>query len=107
MSITGNLTKTDDGAYTGFIASLTFDVPVTLLANTHKRQDSHPDYAVMGKSPKNRDIRIGSAWIATSQAGNEYLSIALDIGGSNVRVNAVQDTEANDAAEYSIIPWAS
>ena len=58
MSINGTLTRTDDGAYTGWIADLTFDVIVTLIDNTFKTKDSHPDYAVMGKA-QHRELAIG------------------------------------------------
>lgn len=103
MSINGELTKLDDGAYTGWIADLTFDVNVTLIDNTFKQKDSHPDFAVNGKSPSGRDIRVGSAWAQTSKAGNEYLSLALDVAGNSVRVNALPDQ--NDDTKYQIVAW--
>ena len=104
MSINGELTKLDDGAYAGWIADLTFDVMVTLIENTYKTKDTHPDYAVNGKSPSGRDIRVGSAWTQTSRAGNDYLSLALDVAGNSVRVNALPDQ--SDATKFQIVAWA-
>ncbi len=105
MSINGTLTKTDDGAYAGWIADLTFDVTVTLIDNAYKTKDSHPDYAVMGRSPSGREIRVGSAWSQTSRAGNEYVSLALDVTGHQVRVNALPSPDS--ATEFQIVPWTS
>ncbi|WP_084649751.1 DUF736 family protein [Planktotalea frisia] len=56
------------------------------------------------KSTRNRSIRIGSAWQATSQAGNDYLSVAINFGAGEIRANAVK-TE-NDG-EYRFIPYSN
>ena len=89
MSITGEFTRTDDDAYAGYIASLTFDVDVTLTANDYKREDKHPDFAIWSKSPRGRYIRVGSAWEQQSKAGNRYLSVSIDVNGQPMRANAV------------------
>lgn len=106
MSITGTLTRTDDDAFTGWIAGLTFDADITLIENPRKSKPTHPDFAIMAKSPRGREIRIGSAWETTSKAGNDYLSIAIDMTGSTIRVNAMQDRDA-EGDEYTIFPYAS
>ncbi len=106
MSINGTLTKTDDDAYTGWVAGLTFDTEITLIDNPRKTKESHPDYAIMAKSPRGRDIRIGAAWLQTSRAGNDYLSMAIDMNGGSVGDNAMQDTNGEDG-EYTIFPWAA
>ncbi|MEO0963452.1 MAG: DUF736 family protein [Pseudomonadota bacterium] len=102
MSINGELTRTDDNAITGWIASLTFDVSITLTTNPHKEKDTHPDYEVTATTPNGRVIRIGSAWNATSQKGNEYLSLSLglDPGGQQIRVNALTN---GDAGVYRLV----
>lgn len=105
MSINGALEKLDDGGFVGWIADLTFDVNVTLMDNPNKAKDTHPDYAIMGKSPSGRAIRVGSAWNQTSGAGNDYLSLALDIAGNNVRMNALPDQ--GDNTKFQIVPWAN
>ncbi|MEM6943199.1 MAG: DUF736 family protein [Pseudomonadota bacterium] len=98
MSITGDLTETDDGAYAGFIASLTFDVEITLVPNAWKTKESHPAWAVMGTSPRGRPLRIGSAWNAVGKGERQtpYLSISIDVaGGQTVRVNGFEDADAS------------
>ena len=104
MSINGELTRTDDDAFTGWIASLTFDVDVTLTANPHKAKETHPNYQITTRTPRGRDIRIGSAWNATSRQGNAYLSLAISINGADVRVNAIAD---KDTGAYRLIEWAA
>jgi len=53
-------------------------------------------------------VRIGSAWAATSRAGNDYMSMAFNLPGiaGPVRVNAVQDKDAPEGS-YKIIPMAA
>jgi uncharacterized protein (DUF736 family) len=100
----GKLTKMDaDDAFAGEIASMEFDFPFTMIPNEHKRQDRHPDYIIEARTPKNRPIRIGSAWASTSRAGNDYFSIALNTKDGVVRANAVQN-EDSQPGEYRIIP---
>ena len=89
MNITGEITKTDDGAYTGYIASLTLDADINLLPNDRREKENHPNFIVYGKSPRGRDIEIGAAWAKTSKTGNPYLSISVEIGSENLRLNGV------------------
>jgi uncharacterized protein (DUF736 family) len=79
-----------------------------MVANDFKAKDQHPDYVIEARSPRGRNVRIGSAWAATSRAGNDYMSMAFNLPGlaGPVRVNAVQDPEA-EAGCYKIIPMAS
>ena len=106
MSIDGKLTRTDDDAYTGWVAGITFDTDITLIDNPRKTKPTHPDFAIVAKSPRGREIRIGSAWVTKSRANNEYLSMAIDLNGSTVRVNAMQDPDG-ETGEYTIFPWAA
>ncbi len=102
--IDGKLTRMDaDNAFAGEIASMSFDFPFTMLPNEHKRKDGHPDYIIEARTPKNRPIRIGSAWASTSRAGNDYFSLALNLQQGIVRANAVKDEETEDG-EFRIIP---
>lgn len=105
MNINGELTRTDDDAITGWIASLTFDCDVTLTENPYKKEDKHPDYQITAKTPRGRQIRIGSAWKATSQRGNDYLSLAIAINDTEVRVNAIEDKE--QPGTFRLIEWAA
>ncbi|WP_300064528.1 DUF736 family protein [uncultured Roseobacter sp.] len=104
MAIDGQITRTDDDAFTGWIASLTFDVDITLTPNPHKAKDTHPDFEITTRTPRNRVIRIGSAWEQTSnRTGAEYLSLAVMVNGQQVRVNALR-TEDDPKGEYRLVP---
>ena len=105
MNIDGQITRTDDDAFTGYVASLDFDVDIILAPNPHKKKDTHPDYEITGKTPRGRHIRIGVAWTQTSQAGNEYLSIVINARGGDVRVNALE--ERDTPGTYFLREWAT
>lgn len=105
MAIDGKITRTDDDAFTGWIASLTFDVDIVLTKNPHKKKDTHPDYEITTRTPRNREIRIGSAWEQTSKAGNAYLSLAFDVNGNKVRVNALQG-EGDEDGTFRLVSLA-
>ena len=106
MAIDGQIIRTDDNAITGWIASLTFDVDITLSKNPHKAKDTHPDYEITTRTPRNRIIRIGSAWEQTSErTGNKYLSLAVNVGSQQVRVNALRSDE-DPEGEYRLVPLA-
>jgi uncharacterized protein (DUF736 family) len=104
----GQITAMDaDEAYVGDIASQSFDFGFSMVPNTFKAKDSHPDFHVEVRSPRGRTIRIGSAWKATSQRGNEYFQIALNVQGvGQIRVNAVTDPELEEGS-FRIIPLAA
>ena len=106
--ITGQLHRYADNTLLGHIASLTFDVDVMLTENPHKSHDKHPDYVITAKSPRDRSIRIGSAWEQTSRAGNKYLSIALAVNGQTIRANALRREEqsTDDETIFEIVAWA-
>ena len=60
---------------------------------------------IEARSPKGRAIRVGSAWAMTSRAGNDYLSIVLNLPEqAPIRVNAVADGGGHS---YRVIPLAS
>ena len=101
----GELTRMDaDDAYAGHVASVDMDVEFVLLPNGHKVSDVHPDYVIEARSPKGRAIRVGSAWAMRSRAGNDYLSLVLNLPNqAPVRVNAVADERA-EPGTYRIIP---
>lgn len=103
MNINGELTKTDDGAYAGWIASLTFDVDVSLTENPYKSKDSHPDLQLIARTPRGRSIRIGSAWTRTSKAGNDILPLSINVNGVSINANAIRDAETG---VYSLKEWA-
>ena len=44
MTLEGTITRTDDDTYTGWIASLTFDVDIVISENPYKKTEKHPDF---------------------------------------------------------------
>lgn len=102
----GTLELTDDGAMTGLIESYDFSMNVTLIPVAEKAKDDHPDFRIEAWSPSGKIIRIGSAWAATSQVGNDYLQLSFwSPLGETHRANAVQ---ANDetAGTFNVIKMA-
>ena len=104
---TGQIILMDaDNAFTGDIASLDFDFRFTGLPNEHKSKDTHPDYHLEARSPRGRPVRVGSAWEATSRAGNKYMQLAITLPGhGQIRVNAVKDDQGEPGI-FRIIPMA-
>ena len=105
MTLEGTITRTNDNTFTGWIASLTFDADIAISENPHKKTEKHPDFEITTRTPRNRVIRIGSAWEQTSQAGNDYLSLSVMVNGQQVRVNALR-SEEDPEGEYRLVPLA-
>ena len=105
----GQLTAMDaDDAFTGNLASMDVDVDFTMVPNAFKAEGNanHPDYVIEGRSPRGRAVRIGSGWDATSRAGNDYISLAINLPHQPpIRVNAIKDDEAGKG-QFRIIPFA-
>ena len=81
------------------------DFGFTMVPNKFKNKDSHPDYVIEGRSPRGKPVRIGSGWFATSKAGNDYISLAINLPHQPpIRVNAIKDDDAG-TGEFRIIPF--
>lgn len=104
MSTTGELKKTSEDSFEGYIADLGFDADVTLLRNKDGKTDKSPDFIVFGKSPRQRSIRIGAAWEKVSRADNPFLSLTLNVMGQQHNVNALYRDD--DDKMLDIRPWA-
>ena len=104
MSITGKLSKTNTG-YEGFVADLAFDMDVRLVKNPRKTQESHPDFLIMGQSPKGRTIEVGAGWQKRSEAENDYISLGFKTLGRKVNCNAVTTPDCEDG-ELAILPFS-
>lgn len=72
MSTIGQFTRDGDG-FTGFIRTLSFTARVQFVPEPGDRRPGHPDYRVHAGR-----VEIGAAWRKTSEAGRDYLSVALD-----------------------------
>jgi len=105
-SISGELTAMDaDNAFAGYVANLMFDLEFMLIENNYKTEDNHPDYRIEVSSPKGVPIRVGSAWMATSKAGHDYVSLLINTQDGDLRVNAVQNEDQRGGDTFSIIPF--
>lgn len=103
IMVTGSLEMTEDDAIVATIESYDFAISVIGIASETKSEDNHPDYHLEVKSPSGATIRIGSAWKATSQNGNDYFSLAFwSPHGTNHRANAVKDVDSD--GKFRIIP---
>lgn len=104
MSTTGELKKTSEDSFEGFIADLGFDTEVSLRRNKDAKHDRSPDFIVYGKSPRGRQIRIGAAWEKVSQAENNFLSLTINVMGNQHNVNALYREQDGDMLD--IRAWA-
>lgn len=106
-SISGELTAMDaDNAFAGYVANMMFDLNFMLIENDYKTAEKHPDYRIEISSPNGTAIRVGSAWLATSEkTGNDYISLLINTPDGDLRVNAVQNEEQRGGDTFSIIPF--
>lgn len=104
-TITKTATKTNI-SYAGSIHSRSFDIAIKLVVAA-KLSPKSPDFAITAVNTAGRTVKIGSAWNETSPAGNAYISMAIDVGHGQFRVNAVQSKEAakGKSAAFEIIPF--
>lgn len=91
IALHGGLEILDDGNMVGSIDSYDFAMNILFLAVEDKADENHPDFRIETKSPAGTPIRMGSAWKATSQNGNDYFSIVFSSPtGNQHRANAVR-----------------
>ena len=106
IMVGGNLERTDDGALAGIIECYDFSMNVVLIPVEDKQDEKHPDFRMEVTSPSGHVIRIGSAWKAVSDRGNDYFSLSFYAPtGSQHRANAVQG-EGAAAGMFNIIKLA-
>ena len=72
MSIIGNFTKEENGAFKGNIETLTLNVPRVSFEPLTKRGDKTPDYRIFAGLTE-----IGAAWKHSGEKG-EHLSARID-----------------------------
>ncbi len=107
--ITGTLTQNAaNDTFTASVSTMSFDIPrLSVVANPHKAADNHPDYQLVFRTPRGREMRVGSMWKAVSEkSGNAYFSLALtDRNGRTWRMNAVRNEETPEG-QWQIVPLA-
>lgn len=104
----GKIEKMDgDNAFAGSIDGMNFGFNFAMVPNEHKSKDTHPDYCIEVRNPRGVTVRVGSAWAATSRAGNDYFQLALNVQGmGQVRANAVKGDDTPED-QFRIIPMAA
>jgi uncharacterized protein (DUF736 family) len=79
MPTLGELTKQDDGAFTGELKMLTFHTPLRMVP-IERRSDKAPDYRLYGRTPHGKAVDVGAAWTKGSRdTGETYISLKIDI----------------------------
>jgi uncharacterized protein (DUF736 family) len=73
MATIGTFTKTEDGAFTGAIKTLSLNVRSAQFRPNEKSDDKAPDYRILAGATE-----FGAAWKKTSRENREYLSVKLD-----------------------------
>ena len=72
MANIGTFTADKDG-FTGTLRTLTLNVKVKLVPNDKGENESAPDFRLQAAGHD-----FGAAWKKTSEAGRDYLSVAID-----------------------------
>ncbi len=99
MATIGTFTRQDKGGYAGTIRTLGFNAKVTIQPDDAKAKPGQPDFRVYaGKA------EIGAAWRKTSEAGRDYLSVALDDPSFAQPLNAAL-IEAEEPDGYALV-WS-
>jgi uncharacterized protein (DUF736 family) len=79
MPTLGELTRQDDGAFTGELRMLTFHTALRMVP-IDRRSDKAPDFRLYGRSPQGRAVDVGAAWTKTNrETGEDYISLKIDI----------------------------
>jgi len=91
----GELTRNDNGTVTGWVAEPHYDFPQVFLERNESPTDDAPDFRIMTKSPRGRDVPVGSIWQRTArETGEIYFGGYLKSGPSGyVRLRIYRDQE--------------
>jgi uncharacterized protein (DUF736 family) len=78
MPSLGELTKQDDGSYTGELRMVSFSTPLRMVPIA-RRNDRAPDFRLYGRSPHGKAVDIGAGWTKTGrETGETYVSLKID-----------------------------
>lgn len=79
----GELVRNETGAVTGFIAEAGFDFDAIFLEKVASDNPRAPLFNMMTKSPRGRDVRLGSIWErAAKETGETYFGGYIDTAKS-------------------------
>lgn len=75
----GELVRSDTGTVTGYIAEADFDFDAIFLEKVASDNPRAPLFNMMTKSPRGRDVRLGSIWErAAKETGEVYFGGYID-----------------------------
>jgi len=79
----GELTRTNTGTITGYIAEPGFDFDNVYFEKVPSNHSRAPLFNLMTKSPRGRDVRLGSIWErAAKETGEVYFGGYIDTAKS-------------------------
>jgi uncharacterized protein (DUF736 family) len=79
----GELVRNEAGAVTGYIAEASFDFDAIFLEKVASDNPRAPLFNMMTKSPRGRDVRLGSIWEqAAKETGEVYFRGYIDTAKS-------------------------
>lgn len=99
MATIGTFTRQQSGGYTGSIRTLSFNAKVSIQPDEAKTKPGQPDFRVYSGK-----VELGAAWKKTSEAGRDYLSVALDDPSFAQPLNAAL-IEAEEPDAYHLV-WS-
>jgi len=97
-----NFVAIDGDKLTGNIASLAFDIdfvgePIT------SDNPSAPRFRLLAKTPRNRQIEIGTVWENMNREQRPYFSISVDTGYGRFYANLGRYPGQDDEKLYAVI----
>jgi uncharacterized protein (DUF736 family) len=98
MATIGGFTKSNDGAFSGTIKTLTLAIKARFIP-VEKKSDKAPDLRVVVG-----DIEIGACWLKTSRDGRDYHAVMLDDPSFPAPISA-NLVEGEAAGSYNLI-WS-
>lgn len=91
----GELTRNENGTVTGWMAEPHYDFPQVFLERSAAPAEGDPEFRIMTKSPRGRDVPIGLLWTRKArESGATYFGGYLKSGPSGyVRLRIYRDQE--------------
>lgn len=92
MENIGEMTRNDNGTVTGWIAEPHYHFEPLFLARVESDDENAPDFRLVTKSPRGRDLPIGSIWQRTAKdTGETYFGGYISTSASGyVRLRLFQ-----------------
>jgi uncharacterized protein (DUF736 family) len=98
MENIGEMTRNDNGTVTGWIAEPHYHFEPLFLARVESDDENAPDFRLVTKSPRGRDLPIGSIWQRTAKdTGETYFGGYVSTSASGyVRLRLFQSRQKSN-----------